>query len=673
MRARGIAASGLRVLVLLVFRIGVADAQESTRSHALAIHGEPKYAADFKHFDYVNADAPKSGELRLGAIGTFDSFNPYILKGTPAFGASIETLLKTSADEPFTGYGLIAESLEVPPDRSWVIFTLRPQARWHDGHPITVDDVIFSLETLKAKGHPRYRLYYKDVVAAAPASERKVKFTFARGGNRELPLIAGDLPILPKHYWAGRDFARTTLEPPLGSGPYKITEFEPGRFIELERVVDHWARDLPVNVGQHNFATIRTDFYRDPDVLRQSLKSGLIDFRLENQAKAWAVDYDVPAVREGLLKLKAFPNQRPTGMQAFVMNTRRPPFDNRLVRQALAYAFDFEWTNRNLFFGQYARTTSYFSNSELASRGLPEGLELQILEEYRARVPQEVFTQEYRPPSTGGDGWPRDNLRTAFALLERAGWVVRDMQLADAATGQPMSFEILLVQKEFERIVLPFRRNLERLGIHASIRHVDQAQYINRTRDFDFDVIVDAWGQSNAPGNEQRDYWGSHAADTPGSQNSAGIRDPVVDELIERMLAAPDRPTLVAASRALDRVLLWGHYTIPNWHNRVDRIVAWDKFGYPEVIPAKGTSTSYWWAAPGKASAAAPPIAVSNASSPRRRDRRLRLGAGARDRSRWLFRSALCHAKRNGMISGPDDSVAFGRTKGGYEDPRAAG
>lgn len=616
--APGRAFAALLALALLAGPMAGAAAQEpgpqhAVAQHAIAMYGEPKYGPDFKHFDYVNPDAPKGGELRLGDTGTFDSFNPYIAKGTPASGAgsAIETLLVSSADEPFTQYGLIAESVEVPGDRSWVIFTLRPEARWHDGKPITVEDVIFSVETLKTKGHPFYRFYYKDIVKAEKVGERKVKFTFAEGNNRELPLIAGQLPILPKHYWEGRDFTRTTLEPPLGSGPYRVAEFEAGRYVLLERVKDYWGKDLPVNVGQDNFDRIRTDYFRDETVLRQALKSGVIDFRLENQAKAWALDYDMPAVQMGLLKKQAFPNERPTGMQAWVMNSRRAPFDNPLVREALAYAFDFEWTNKNLFFGQYTRTRSYFSNSELASQGLPTGKELAILEQYRGRVPEEVFTQEYAPPATDGDGWPRENLRKAFALLEEAGWVVRDMRLVNARTGEPMAFEILLVSPAFERIALPFTRNLKRLGIDVSVRLVDQAQYVNRVRDFDFDMMIAVWGQSNSPGNEQRDFWGCSAAKTPGSRNYAGICDPVVDELIDRVISAPDRETLIAATRALDRVLLWGHYVIPNWHSRVDRIIYWNKFDYPKLIPAQGTSTNYWWFNPTGAQQVAQELAVN--------------------------------------------------------------
>ncbi len=569
------------------------------KSHAIAMHGEPKYGPDFPHFDYVDPQAPKGGSLRLGAQGTFDSFNPFIPKGnaSASTGYLYDTLMVSSDDEPFTMYGLIAETIEWPEDRSWVVFHLRPEARWHDGTPITAEDVIWTFETLKTKGQPGYRFYYGSVERAEKLGPRSVKFTFTESGNRELPLIVGQLVVLPKHYWEaeGRDFESTTLEPPLGSGPYRITEFEAGRFEVIERVDDYWARDLPVMKGKHNFDRIRFDYFRDDVAIRLALKSGDIDYRQENQAKAWALDYDVPAVREGWLVQEAVPHELPTGMQAFVMNTRRKIFEDPLVRRALAFAFDFEWTNRKIFFGQYRRTESYFSNSELAAEGLPQGEELEILERYRGRVPEEVFTTEYWAPSTDGSGWPRDNLRRAFELLEQAGWVVRDMKLVNLETGRPMRFEMLLVSPAFERIMLPFARNLKRLGIETSVRLVDQSQYINRLRSFDFDMIVSGWGQSDSPGNEQRSYWSSAAADSPAARNYAGINDPVVDELIELVITAPSRESLVARTRALDRVLLWGHYVIPNWHSRAQRLLYWDKFSRPETLTKAGTSTTLWW------------------------------------------------------------------------------
>lgn len=590
-------------------------------AHAIAMHGEPKYPAGFKHFDYVNPVAPKGGELRLAADGTFDSFNPFIPRGSAAEGAAMvfESLLTGSADEPFTEYGLVAESVEVPADRSWVSFTLRKQARWHDGRPVTVEDVIFSLDTLRKQGAPFYRFYYQSIAKAEKTGERTVRFTFLKGENRELPLIAGQLPILPKHYWEGRDFSRTTLEPPLGSGPYRLGEFETGRFIVLERVKDYWGRDLAVNRGQHNFDRIRYDYFRDPTIIREAVKAGTVDWWPENQAKAWALDFDTPAVRRGWLKLEQFGNDRPNGMQGLAMNLRRPLFQDPRVRHAIAHAFDFEWSNKNLFFNQYKRSESYFSNSELAATGLPGEEEMKLLEPWRGSIPEEVFTKEYRPPSTDGSGWPRENLKRAFALLAEAGWEVRDMKLVNAKTGEPFGFEILLVSAGFERIVLPFVRNLTRLGIDARVRNVDSSQYVNRVRSRDFDMIVTSWGQSNSPGNEQRDYWGSNAARSPGSRNHTGIASPAVDALIDLVIAAPTRESLVMRTRALDRVLLWHHLVVPNWHSGTDRLVFWDKFGYPEKPPRNGTSSSFWWYDEMKAKAigqavAAEPKALKNES-----------------------------------------------------------
>lgn len=596
MKPRAVAIA-LSAVFLLPTAAPSSASEEVHTAHAMAMHGEPKYGPDFKHFDYVNPDAPKGGTVTYGAIGTFDSLNPFILKGTAAAGSSLpfETLLVSSQDEAFTMYGLIAETITVPENRSWVEFTLRPQARWHDGEPITVEDVIFSFRTLKEKGHPFYRAYYANVETVEKVGERKVRFTFGGGDNRELPLIIGQMPVLPKHYWEGRDFEQTTLEPPLGSGPYRIEKVDSGRSITLKRVEDYWGKDLPVNVGQNNFDRIRYEYYRDSTVALQALFAGGIDFRLENTAKLWATAYDVPQVRDGRIVKEMIPNQLPTGMQGFAYNIRREIFKDPRVRQALAYAFDFEWTNETLFYGQYARTESYFSNSELASRGLPTGEELEILERFRGRIPEEVFTQEYEAPSTEGPGGLRANLLKAMKLLEEAGWVIEDRRRVNAETGRPFEFEILLNNPDFERICQPFVQNLARLGINARIRTVDTAQYQNRMDNFDFDMTVEVFGQSLSPGNEQRDFWSSEAAQTPGSRNIIGISDPVIDELIDLVISAPDRESLVARTRALDRVLLWGHYVIPHWHMQSFRVAYWNKFSRPEVSPPYGLPLNAWW------------------------------------------------------------------------------
>lgn len=584
-------------LALAVLAAGPAAAQDAPVYHALAMHGTPKYGPDFSHFDYADPDAPKGGAMVLSAIGTFDTFNPFVLKGTPGPVASVyETLMTNSADEAFTEYGLLAESVQMPDDRSWVAFTLRAEARWHDGKPVTVDDVIFSLETLKRDGRPFYRAYYRDVTGARQTGPRTVRFDLAGGGaNRELPLIIGQLPVLPKHWWEGRDFTGTLLEPPLGSGPYRVDAFEPGRAVTLERVEDYWGRDLAVNRGRHNIGRLRYEYYRDMTVALEGFKSGAFDFRQENNSKLWATAYDFPAARRGLVKVEEIPNELPTGMQAFVFNTRRPFFSDPRVRQALGHAFDFEWTNENLFYGQYARTESYFSNSELASRGLPSPAELAILEPLRGKIPDAVFTREYRPPSTAGGRTLRDNLRAAFALLEEAGWAVRDRKLVHTATGAPMAFEILLVSPAFERIVLPYARNLERLGVEVRVRTVDTAQYQNRLDSFDFDMVVGSFGQSLSPGNEQIDYWGSEKADQPGSRNIIGIKDAAIDSLIELVISAPDRDALITRTRALDRVLLWNHFVVPNWHSRSYRVAYWNKFARPATTPKYSLGLDTWW------------------------------------------------------------------------------
>lgn len=607
MRWSWIFGSGLWALVLVTAPGLAASSDEGRTSHGIAMHGDLRYGPDFQHFDYVNPEAPKGGTVRLDAIGTFDSFHPFIVKGNPAAGIGriYETLMTGSADEPFSEYGLLAESVTVPGDRSWVAFTLRPEARWHDGRPVTADDVIWTFETLITRAVPFYRGYYGDVKKVEKLDHRTVRFTFGSGTNRELPLILGQLVVLPKHYWAGRDFTRTTLEPPLGSGPYKVGAFEPGRHVEYQRVEDYWGRDLPVNVGRDNFDRIRHDYYRDGTVSVEAFKAGEYDFRFENSSKNWATAYDFPALRQGLVKKEEIPHDRSTGMQAFAFNTRRPRFQDRKVREALAYAFDFEWSNRTLFYGQYKRTRSFFDNSELAATGLPSQAELAVLDPHRDRLPEEVFTKVYEPPATDGSGRIRANLRQGSKLLREAGWSIdkATRKLTHEATGRTMEFEILLVSPLFERIVLPFRKNLARLGITVSVRTVDSAQYRRRLDDFDFDVVIGTWGQSLSPGNEQRDFWGSAFADRPGSRNLMGIEDPVVDALIEGVIHAPDRKSLVHHVRALDRVLQWGHWVIPQWHIPYDRLVYWDRFGRPEATPTQGVQFDAWWIDAGKEAA----------------------------------------------------------------------
>ena len=585
-----------RFAAALLLASVAAPAAAGTVSHGLSLIGDLKYPAGFAHLDYVNPDAPKGGTLRRHAIGTFDTFNPFIIKGSAASGIGLihETLMTSPADEAPAEYGLVAKTVEVPDDLSHVVFELRPEAKFHDGTPITADDVIWTFETLKGKGSPIYPFYYKNVARGVKLGDRRVKFEFAGPPNRELPQITGQLPVLSKAWWSTRDFSKTTLEPPMGSGPYRISSFEAGRFVELERVGDWWGKDLPINVGQYNFDRIRFDYYRDETVALEAFKARRYDLRLENASLTWATGYDFPARREGKVKLEEVPNARPTGMQAFVFNLRRPQFGDPVLRRAMAYAFDFEWSNKHLFYGQYARTKSFFSNSELAARELPSKEELALLEPWRGRVPDEVFAKIYEPPSTDGSGNLRSNLRTALRLLKNAGYRIEDRKLISPVTKAPVAFEILLVSPAFERIVSPFARNLERLGIEAAVRTVDQSQYVNRVRSFDFDMIVGGAGQSESPGNEQRDYWSSAAADRQGSRNVGGIKNPAIDALVEKIVDARNRKEVIAASRALDRVLSWNHYVIPHWHIRVDRLVRWDRFGIPRH-PKYGPDVMSWW------------------------------------------------------------------------------
>jgi microcin C transport system substrate-binding protein len=590
-------AFGLAALLASIPLGSALGQDEVTKTHALSLYGDVKYGPEFTHFDYANPEAPKGGTMRYSAIGTFDTLNPYTLKGASAagLGAVFDTLMVGALDEPASAYGLIAETVEIPADRSWVQFNLRKEARFHDGTPITPEDVIWTFETLKTTGHPFYRSYYADVAKVEAVGDRGVKFTFRAGDNRELPQIVGELPVLSKAYWSKADFEKTTLEPPLGSGAYKIEAVDPGRSITYRRVTDYWAANLPVNRGRNNFDVIRYDYYRDGTVALEAFKASAYDIRQENIAKNWAIGYDGPALRAGLIKKIEIPNSLVSGMQAFGFNTRRPNFQDRRVREAIGYAFDFEWANKNLFYGAYTRTRSYFDNSELASTGMPGPDELQILEKYRGQIPEEVFTKAYEPPKTDGSGNIRDSLKKALDLLKQAGWSVKGERLANDKTSEPFEFEILLVQPEFERVVLPFVANLRRLGIETHVRTVDPSQYEERMRAFDFDMTVIAFGESQSPGNEQRDYWGSAGVKERGSRNLLGVQDKVVDDLVDLVVSAPDRASLITRVRALDRALLWGYYVVPNWHLSAFRVAYWDKFDRPKESPKYGLNLNAWW------------------------------------------------------------------------------
>ena len=595
---------------------GAANAQERDLAgnaerdwkHGLSLFGELKYPPGFKHFDYVNPKAPKGGAVRMIAFGTFDNFNEVVsgLKGSIAMGVGMisDTLAVSSLDEVSTDYGLIAEAVSHPPDFAWASFRLRPGARHHDGKPITVEDVIFSMEAFK-KHSPMMSAYYRHVVKVQQTGEREVTFVFDAPGNREMPVILGQLNVLPKHWWEGtdaagkkRDVGATTLEPPLGNGAYRIKEFVAGRTVVYERVKDYWGKDLNVNIGRDNFDEMRFEYFRDATVAIEAFKADHVDWRTENSAKNWATAYDFPAVKDKRVVLEEFVQRNRGIMQAFTFNTRRDKFKDPKLRRAFNFAYDFEEMNKQLFFGQYKRINSYFDGTELASSGLPQGQELQILETVRDKVPPEVFTTAYTNPVNGSPENVRANLREATRLLKEAGYEIRNQKLVNAKTGEPMNIEILTEDPNVERFILFYKPSLERLGISVTVRTVDDPQYENRLRSWDYDIIIASWPESLSPGNEQRDFWSSQAADTAGSRNYIGIKNPAIDALIERVIFAKDRAELVAATRALDRVLLWNHYVVPQFTTDKSRTARWDRFGRPDPLPkyaAAAFPTVWWW------------------------------------------------------------------------------
>jgi microcin C transport system substrate-binding protein len=596
--------------------IETAKAQSQTElpwRHALSLFGDVKYPADFKRFDYVNPDAPKGGTVRQYAIGTFDNFNVVVtgFKGNTAdaIGLIYETLLSPSLDEPDANYGLLAEAAAYPEDRSYVIYRLRAGARWHDGKPITPEDVIFSFDALK-KNSPMYSAYYRHIAKCEKIGDRDVKFTFDGPGNRELPTITGQITVFPKHFWEGtdaqgrkRDITQTTLEIPLGSGPYRLKEFDAGRSLVLERVKDYWGKDLPINIGQNNFDLLRWEYFRDDLPAREAFKADQIDWMNERSAKEWSVSYDFPAFREKRVLKELFPTRNLGRMQGWAFNLRRPLFQDVRLRRAFNLAFDFEEENRVLSTGEYHRDNSYFDGiPELTSTGLPEGKELEILQTVRDKVPPELFTTPYQNPVNGNPENVRNNLREALRLLKEAGFDNKDRKLVDAK-GQPVTVEILASDAGMERIALFYKPSLERLGVTTSVRTVDDVQYQNRLRSFDFDMTTVVWAQSISPGNEQREFFGSTSADRPGSRNRPGIKNPAVDVIIDRIIFAKDRAELVAACKALDRVLLWNCYVVPHFNFGFERYARWDRFSHPDPLPEYGISgfPTLWWVDAAKA------------------------------------------------------------------------
>ena len=609
--------------LLLATLAGPAQAadQPVTRSHGLTILGKPALPADFPYFPYVNPDAPKGGHVTLGRVGTYDSFNPFILRGTPeayttapwvtlpggsGSGSSVghvwESLLTASADEIATAYCHLAEAVELPADRMWVAFDIRPEARFADGQPVTAEDVAWTFRTLLEKGRPSFKIQVADVAEVVVEGPRRVVYRFKSNENRELPLLVGALPVLPKHFFEGRDFARPLTDAPIGSGPYRITGFELGRSVTYERNPDWWARDRPTGKGTNNFDRVRSEYYRDSAVAMEAFKAGSIDLRSENISKNWATAYDFPAVKNGLVIKQVYPHKLPNGFQGYAMNTRRPVFANPLVRQAMTEMFDFEWTNKNLFYGAYTRLNSYFSNSDLASTGIPEGAELALLEPWRAQLPAALFTEAYKLPVTDGSGNNRDQLRRALDLLRQAGWQVKDRKLVDES-GRPMSFTVLLSDPSLERPTLPYTESLKKLGIDARVRTVDPAQYQRLTDEFDLDMTMMVYPQGDIPGNELRDYWSCAAAKAQGSSNVSGVCSPVVDALIDKVVNAQDRASMTVAARALDRVLLWQFDAVPNWGSQQFNIAYWDRFGFPDKPIRGGFNFDTWWVDQGRAAA----------------------------------------------------------------------
>jgi len=587
------------VAILLAAAAFLCAAPATTVSYVLSVHSKPKYPAGFSHFDYANPDAPKGGTLRLGSIGSFDNLNRYATRGDYAAASESlnDSLMTASEDEQEVYYGLIAEKVEYPSDNSWIIFSINPKARFQDGTPITADDVVFSFGKFMAEGVPQFAMYYKDVKAQA-LDKLRVKFTLKKG-DKAMAVSLASQAVLPKKFWATHKLSEPLTEVPLGSGAYTVKDYKMGQYLVYERLKDYWGADLPVNKGQLNFDFIRYDYYKDEVVSFEAFKSGQYDFYQERIAKQWATAYKGPNFDNGAIVKEMLPDQSPQGMQAMVFNIQRPIFKDRRVRQALGYALDFEWMNKNLFYGQYTRSRSYFGGSDYEARDLPNGQELRILEKLRGKIPDEVFTKEYNPPVTDGTGNIRDQVRDALALLKEAGWEVRDGKLASVKTGEPMVFEMLLWNSTDERVALPLKNNLERMGITMNIRLVDTAQFQSRWTKRDFDMVSGAYEPVFYPNTDLKIVWRSDYIDS--TYNQAGVQDPAVDALIDGVVASQENePALQAYGRALDRVLTWNFYVIPEWHLGRYRIAYWNRLSRPSLQPRYSLGIGSWWLDPSK-------------------------------------------------------------------------
>ena len=590
----------LTAAVCILLNANMSGAVEIIESRAISMRGEPKYPASFTHFDYVNPDAPKGGTLTMYTIGTYDSFHRYAQRGNAAAGSAdlYDTLLVASNDEVEVYYGLIAEKIEYPTDYTWIIFHLNPKARFQDGKPITADDVVFSFNKFFDQGVPQFKQYYKDVAKVEALGPHRVKFSLTEG-NKEMLISLGDSRVLPKHYWEDKDFSEPTTDVPLGSGPLTISDYKIGQYVVYKRLEDYWAADLPVMKGQNNFDYIRYDYYRDQTVAFEAFKAGEYDLRQESISKNWATQYTGPQFDKGYIIKEEIQHEIPIGMQSFVFNIQRPFFQDRRVRMALGYAMDFEWMNKNLFYDQYSRTRSYFQNTKYEAKGLPSPEELKILEPFRGKIPDEVFTEEYMPPKTDGSGNIRPQLRQALRLLKEAGWVIKDKKLVNVETGEPLEFELLLYSPSMERVAIPIQKNMERMGVTMNIRVVDTTQFINRLRNRDFDMISHSYSARHYPDSNLKIVWRSDYLDY--TYNTAGVQDEVVDALVDGIEANQDNEEmLLHYGRALDRVLTWNHYVIPEWHISKFRVAYWNKFSKPEIRPKYDLGLDTWWVDPEK-------------------------------------------------------------------------
>ena len=591
-----------RIFLIIQFLVISTISQNCFANHGISVFGDLKYPSNFTHFDYTNANAPKGGSIKYGVEGSFNSLNPFILKGISASGIGMlfDSLMEDSSDEISAKYGLIAQWVNLSKDKKSITFKLRKIARFQDGSKITADDVIFSFNKISKEGHPSYQMVYQDVVKAIKINDYEVKFIFKNANNKELPITIAGLPIISKKYYENHEFNKSTLDIPLGSGSYKVKKIEAGRSIIYERDKNYWAKDLPVNKGRDNFDEISYDYYRDNNILLEAFKAGDFDFKQENISRNWATAYNIDKVKNGEIIKKETIHSLPTGMQAFVFNLRKEKFQNRKLREALNYAFDFEWVQKNIFYSSYKRTNSYFANTNFASSALPQGLELLILnklkKDFPNDIPDDVFNKIYQNPKSDASGYDRKNLLKAKKILESAGYFIKNNKLIDPKTNKQLEIEFLINSKAFAIVIAPMKKNLTKLGIKSKIRLVEGNQYMIRTNEFDYDIIVNVFSQGIIPGNEQYSYWHSSLKNVDGSNNSAGADNKAVDYLLEKILNSKDKKQLETYTKVLDRILLWNYFTIPQWYSNSYRILYKNKFAMPNKTPLYSIGVDSWWA-----------------------------------------------------------------------------